>query len=203
MTAKWLLSAIQPGSVETINTSELTAFKEMENIENFLTGCKNFGVPEIHLFQTADENFGVPKTNLFQTADLHQGQNIPQVISALLALEEKNDLKDASEREPEVRGWLYTFFHIEIPEGSLHEVLKDGVYLCKLINKIKPGSVKTINDSKMAFKQMENIENFLTGCKNFGVPEIHLFQTADLHQGQNIPQVIKTLLALRKVSGTW
>lgn len=40
---------------------------------------------------------------------------------------------------------------------NFFEVLKDGVLLCKLINTIKPGQIKKVNESKMAFKCMENI----------------------------------------------
>jgi hypothetical protein len=37
--------------------------------------------------------------------------------------------------------------------------------LCKALNVLSPGAVKKINETKMAFKQMENISNFLAGCQ--------------------------------------
>ncbi|XP_063956649.1 transgelin-2-like [Lytechinus pictus] len=77
-----------------------------------------------------------------------------------------------------------------IAEKDVHVPLKDGVVLCHLINVIRPGSVKQINSSKMAFKQMENIGNFLGGCENLGISKVELFQTVDLYEANNIPQVI-------------
>ena len=43
--------------------------------------------------------------------------------------------------------------------------LKSGVILCNLINKLKPGTIKTINSSALAFKQLENIGQFLDSLK--------------------------------------
>lgn len=37
---------------------------------------------------------------------------------------------------------------------------------------------------------MENISNFLSFCERFGLKRSDLFQTVDLYEGQNIPQVI-------------
>jgi len=81
---------------------------------------------------------------------------------------------------------------------------KTGIELCHLINVLKPGSVKKINDSalslKQSFKLMENIGNFLAGCGNVGVKPTDQFQTVDLFEGGNIPQVISTLIALGRKS---
>ena len=60
----------------------------------------------------------------------------------------------------------------------------------------------TCKYSKMtiAFKQMENINNFIQACEEYGVAKTDLFQTADLYENTNMWQVILTLYALgRKV----
>jgi hypothetical protein len=36
---------------------------------------------------------------------------------------------------------------------------------------------------------MENIGNFLEAAEKYGCPKLDLFQTVDLYEGQNIPQV--------------
>jgi len=85
-------------------------------------------------------------------------------------------------------------------EKDVQTPLKNGVLLCQLVNAIKPGSVKKINTGNMAFKQMENIGNFLAACENFGCQKVDLFQTVDLYEGNNIPQVVNGIFALgRKV----
>jgi len=84
----------------------------------------------------------------------------------------------------------------EYGSEGLSDKLKDGVTLCKLANALKAGSVRKINESKMAFKQMENINNFLEFCYSIGVSKTDLFQTVDLYEGTNMPQVINGLTAV-------
>lgn len=83
-------------------------------------------------------------------------------------------------------------------------MLKDGIILCKLINVIQPASVKKINANGSAFQQMENINNFLTACTDkLGCKKIDMFQSVDLFEMQNIPQVINGIIALgRKAQAT-
>lgn len=63
------------------------------------------------------------------------------------------------------------------------------LFTYRLINVLQPGAVKKINESKMAFKQMENIGFFLDGCVAYGLNKEDMFQTVDLYEAQNIPQV--------------
>lgn len=72
---------------------------------------------------------------------------------------------------------------------------------CRLVNCIKPGSAKKINQSAMAFKCMENINVFLEAAKDLGVPPQETFQTVDLWERQNLNSVVICLQSLgRKVS---
>ncbi|VDM78578.1 unnamed protein product, partial [Strongylus vulgaris] len=63
--------------------------------------------------------------------------------------------------------------------ADVAELLKDGVHLCKLINRLLDnGSRAPYNPKpKMPFQKMENISNFLEACKAYGVAEISCFQT--------------------------
>jgi len=66
----------------------------------------------------------------------------------------------------------------------------------RVINKLQPGSVAKINSGKMAFKLMENISNFLDAITRYGVAKTDLFQTVDLYEAENIPQVWLLLYAI-------
>lgn len=79
---------------------------------------------------------------------------------------------------------------------DVSNTLKDGQTLCALINVIQPGSVSKVTTQKMAFKMMENINNFLNACESMGCKKIDLFQTVDLYESENISQVINGLIAL-------
>ena len=82
------------------------------------------------------------------------------------------------------------------------EELKSGRRLCELINSIKPGAVRRVNDSRMPFKQMENISNFLKACRAVGVTEYSLFETVDLFEGKDIGLVVRCLVSQPAVCNT-
>lgn len=116
-------------------------------------------------------------------------------------LKQKQSSKYDSNLEREARDWLVSVVGEPFPSGTFHEALKDGVYLCKAINKLSPNSVRKINTGKMAFKMMENIGNFLTAADKYGLPKSDTFQTVDLYEAQNMVQVVTAIHALGRVAG--
>lgn len=115
-------------------------------------------------------------------------------------LKQKQAAKYDSQLEADARTWLQAVVGEPFPAGSFHEALKDGVYLCKAMNKLAPGSIRKINTGKMAFKMMENIGNFLDRAGTYGLPKSDSFQTVDLYENQNIVQVITAIHALSRVA---
>jgi len=97
----------------------------------------------------------------------------------------------ATEAQIWVESMVGEQFHNHLQGG-----LKSGVALCKLINAIKPGLVKTINIENTPFKQRENINNYLGACKQLGMEDSELFVATDLYEGQNMVIVLHNLFAL-------
>merc|ERR1712211_191380 len=75
-----------------------------------------------------------------------------------------------------------------------------GVVLCKLMNKIQPVSVKKFKEKGPAFLLMENVQAFLAAAKKHGVRDEEVFQTPDLFEARNIPQVVLCLYSLGRVT---
>ncbi|XP_040065904.1 muscle-specific protein 20 [Ixodes scapularis] len=108
--------------------------------------------------------------------------------------------KIASKRDPELESqildWIEEVLEARLPQGPYEEVLRDGVVLCKVMNALQPGIIPKINTTGGQFKKMENIVMFQNAAKQWGVPEIDVFQTVDLWEKRNIPQVSQCILAL-------
>ncbi|NWW51726.1 LMO7 protein, partial [Pedionomus torquatus] len=63
--------------------------------------------------------------------------------------------------------------------------LENGVLLCDLINKIKPGIIKKINHLSTPIAGLDNINVFLKACENIGLKEAQLFHPGDLQDLSN------------------
>jgi len=104
------------------------------------------------------------------------------------------------EQEEEILAWIAAVMGEPLPKGAFEDVLKDGVILCKLINKMVPGSVKKIQEKGTAFQLMENVQRFQAAIKKYGVPEEEIFQTPDLFERRNIQQVVLCLYSLGRIT---
>ncbi|XP_056097076.1 rho guanine nucleotide exchange factor 7a isoform X4 [Rhinichthys klamathensis goyatoka] len=101
--------------------------------------------------------------------------------------------------------WLITLGVLESPkktisdpDGFLQSSLKDGVVLCRLLERLRPGTTdKIFQDPKNDSECLSNITEFLKGCAVFRVEP---FEAGDLLQGYNFSRVLTTLVALNKVT---
>jgi hypothetical protein len=55
-----------------------------------------------------------------------------------------------------------------------------------MLNKIVPGTVKNIHPNPRIIRQMENLNNYLEGCKKIGVPNNVHFDTLEFHENHPV-----------------
>lgn len=62
------------------------------------------------------------------------------------------------EQEKEVLDWIYAVLGEPVPAGDYESILRDGIVLCKLANKLTPGCIKKIQERGTNFQLMENVQ---------------------------------------------
>uniref|UniRef100_A0A8C5B933 Rho guanine nucleotide exchange factor 7 n=1 Tax=Gadus morhua TaxID=8049 RepID=A0A8C5B933_GADMO len=101
--------------------------------------------------------------------------------------------------------WLITLGVLESPkktisdpEAFLQTSLRDGVVLCRLLERLSPGSTEKIyQEPKNDAECLTNIKEFLKGCTSFRVEP---FEASDLLLGLNFTKVLSSLVTLNKVT---
>uniref|UniRef100_A0A3Q2Q2F9 Osteoclast-stimulating factor 1 n=1 Tax=Fundulus heteroclitus TaxID=8078 RepID=A0A3Q2Q2F9_FUNHE len=101
--------------------------------------------------------------------------------------------------------WLITLGVLESPKKSvadpeafLQASLQDGVVLCRLLERLRPGTVdKFFQEPRSDSESQRNIAEFLKGCGAFAVEP---FEVGDLLQGLNFSKVLNSLVALNKAT---
>jgi hypothetical protein len=116
-------------------------------------------------------------------------------LDADLANKHTQKSANASEAEQQAIAWIQGCTGLAY-SGSFAAWLKDGTVLCTLVNALRPGSVRKINQSTMPFKQMENIKNFLEASRALGVQPYDCFETVDLYEEKDLVLVAQTVHAL-------
>lgn len=119
--------------------------------------------------------------------------------------EQKYDEEEKAGTPQRILTWLHAILGAEAPTIAGHSwqdiqaYLKDGVILCKLINKLLSSVGKPTTTFKAkatsSFVALSNIENFNNAAKDFGVPATALFQPPDLYEGSkgNMLNIINCL----------
>ncbi len=109
-------------------------------------------------------------------------------------LTKKQQEKENPQRTAEVMHWIQAVTNQRFHDpNNVQESLKDGQVLCQLINVIRPGTIKKINDGKLSYLCMENLHVFSKACVTLGLPPRECFAEADLYEAKNIPWVIESL----------
>ncbi|KAM6100432.1 LIM domain only protein 7 isoform 13-T13 [Theristicus caerulescens] len=85
----------------------------------------------------------------------------------------------------EAQRWVETVTGKSFGTKDFRAALENGVLLCDLINKIKPGIVKKINRLSTPIAGLDNINVFLKACENIGLKEAQLFHPGDLQDLSN------------------
>ncbi|SCU78947.1 LADA_0A08746g1_1 [Lachancea dasiensis] len=123
-------------------------------------------------------------------------------------LQELRRNKFSSDSILEIGRWIFDTVLGEpskVPSASqLLDDLKDGTVLCRLANRLhqedSPGTSQLLRykESRMPFVQMEQIAQFLSFARNYGVPEDELFQTIDLYEEKDCASVFQTLKSISR-----
>uniref|UniRef100_A0A8B9ZRZ9 Transgelin n=1 Tax=Anas zonorhyncha TaxID=75864 RepID=A0A8B9ZRZ9_9AVES len=111
-------------------------------------------------------------------------------------VQQKIDRQYDPELEQVLVRWMMGQCGGDIPQPApgrdgFQQWLKDGTVLCRLINSLYPrgqGPVAKIQASTMAFKQMEQISQFLQAAERYGIAATDIFQTVDLWEGPRRPR---------------
>lgn len=62
------------------------------------------------------------------------------------------------QQEQEAQAWIEAVIGERFPPGVRYEdVLRDGIVLCKLMNRLSPGIISKINVSGGDYKMMDNL----------------------------------------------
>jgi len=112
--------------------------------------------------------------------------------------------KSSTLQELKVKQWIEEMLEQELDceSNGFAGLLRDSKILCRLLNKIQPGTIHTNSydeDPLPQYKMLENIKCFVKKCREMGVPEESLFMTIDLFEENNMKLVVECLLQLKVI----
>ncbi|CAL8350743.1 unnamed protein product [Merluccius merluccius] len=91
----------------------------------------------------------------------------------------------------ETRRWIEEVTSKSFGSSNFRAALENGVLLCDLMNKLKPGIIKRLNRLSTPIAGLDNVNVFLKACAKLGLNESQLFHPGDL-------QDLSTRVTLRR-----
>ncbi|KAM9675103.1 LIM domain only protein 7 isoform 3-T3 [Dama dama] len=85
----------------------------------------------------------------------------------------------------EAQRWVEAVTEKNFETKDFRASLENGILLCDLINKLKPGVIKKINRLSTPIAGLDNINVFLKACEQIGLKEAQLFHPGDLQDLSN------------------
>ncbi|XP_072478363.1 LIM domain only protein 7 isoform X17 [Notamacropus eugenii] len=85
----------------------------------------------------------------------------------------------------EAQRWVEAVTEKNFENKDFRASLENGILLCDLINKLKPGIIKKINRLSTPIAGLDNINVFLKACEKIGLKEAQLFHPGDLQDLSN------------------
>lgn len=142
------------------------------------------------------------------TSHSHLGVVIGPDGNRLYGFDAELYLKMESKRDPK---WEHSILEwvqevVGQPLADLDDIwlsLKSGVILCKLVNTIKPGSIKKYSKKRLvALVERDNIDLFLQAVWKFGIPSSNMFSASDLYRKKGLTQVYHCLFVFGQMAPT-
>ncbi|KAF7215457.1 transcript variant X9 [Nothobranchius furzeri] len=80
----------------------------------------------------------------------------------------------------EAQRWIEAVTEQKFGNNDFRSALENGIRLCELINKIKPGTIRRVNRLPTPIAGLDNLNVFLKACGKLGLKEAQLFHPGDL-----------------------
>jgi len=105
-----------------------------------------------------------------------------------------------SAREREAREFVEKAARVKLGRGALSAELRDGVLLCLVVRALDPSLLDDVYEGPAAYRQMENVTNFVRAARELGVERGELCTPVAVHEERETDRLVDTILALKSLA---
>ncbi|XP_020610645.1 rho guanine nucleotide exchange factor 7-like [Orbicella faveolata] len=86
-------------------------------------------------------------------------------------------------------------------DSYLQNILKDGSILCRLVNRVKPGTINKIHQGPISVEdRLENFKAFASACQELQLGDEEVFSPSDFDTEEGFTRLLRTLDCLENVA---